>query len=72
MDECIFYRGDIIFIVYLDDIIFLGPDAAKLEHMIKEINHAELSIEDQGDLVDNVGITISKNHMGASSSPKGH
>jgi hypothetical protein len=55
-----------------DDIIFLRPDAGKLERMIKEIHHEELDIEDQGDPVDYVGITISKNHMGASSSPKEH
>jgi hypothetical protein len=26
VDDCVFYRGDIIFIVYVDDGIFLGPN----------------------------------------------
>ncbi|KAL7482452.1 hypothetical protein ACHAW6_008127 [Cyclotella cf. meneghiniana] len=33
IDKCVFYCDDIIFIVYVDDGIFLGPDDCKLTKM---------------------------------------
>ena len=37
IDECVFYHDDVIFIVYVDDGIFLGPDDHKLTNVIKQI-----------------------------------
>jgi hypothetical protein len=31
VDECIFYKGNTIFIVYVDDGIFFGPDLKAIE-----------------------------------------
>ncbi len=35
IDDCAFFRGDIIFMVYVDDGIFLGNDDAQLLQAIK-------------------------------------
>ncbi len=37
IDDCVVFHGDIIFMVYVDDGIFLGNDDAQLLQAIKEI-----------------------------------
>jgi hypothetical protein len=56
----VFFHDDIIFMVYLDDGIFLGSDDAKLQEAIKDIQDLGLNIEDQGHPADNVGVNIKK------------
>jgi hypothetical protein len=60
IDDCVFFRGDIIFMVYVDDGIFLGSDDEKLQAAICEIQEAGLNIEDQGHPADYVGVNIKK------------
>jgi hypothetical protein len=50
IDDYVFYRGDIIFMVYVDDGIFA----------IREIQESGLNIEDQGHPADYVGVNIKK------------
>jgi hypothetical protein len=58
IDDCLFFHGDIIFMVYVDDGIFLGNDDAQLLQAIKEIQGLGLNIEDQGHPADYVGVSI--------------
>ena len=44
IDECVFYRDDIIFIIYVDDGIFLGTSDDQLSHVIKELTDIGLQI----------------------------
>ncbi len=60
VDDCVFFRDDIIFMVYVDDGIFLGSDDAKLQEAIKDIQDLGLNIEDQGHPADYVGVNIKK------------
>jgi hypothetical protein len=60
IDDCIFYRDDVIFIVYVDDGIFLGPSDQQLRDIINELRNLKLSIEDQGHPADYVGVSIKK------------
>jgi hypothetical protein len=60
IDDCVFFRGDIIFMIYVDDGIFLGPDDEKLQVAIREIQEAGLNIEDQGHPANYVGVNIKK------------
>jgi hypothetical protein len=60
IDDCVFFRDDIIFMVYVDDGIFLGNDDSKLQDAIKEIQDSGLNIEDQGHPADYVGVNIKK------------
>ncbi len=60
IDDCIFYQDDIIFIVYVDDGIFLGSSDQQLRDIINKLCNLKLSIEDQGHLADYVGVSIKK------------
>ena len=59
IDECVFYRDDVI-IVYVDDGLFLGPSDHKLTTMIEALKMSRLKIEDQGHPSDYIGINIKK------------
>jgi hypothetical protein len=60
IDDCVFFCGDIIFMVYVDDGIFLGSNDSQLQEVIKEIQNLGLNIEDQGHPADYVGVNIKK------------
>ncbi|KAL7474003.1 hypothetical protein ACHAW6_000506, partial [Cyclotella cf. meneghiniana] len=58
IDKCVFYREDVIFIVYFDDGIFLGQSDDQLTRIIKELTELGLEVEDQGHPNDYVGVNI--------------
>jgi hypothetical protein len=60
IDDCIFFRNYIIFMVYVDDGIFLGSNNLQHQEVIKEIQNLGLNIEDQGHPADYVGVNIKK------------
>ena len=60
IDDCVFFHDDIIFMVYVDDGIFLGSDDAKLQEAIKDIQDLGLNVEDQGHPADYIGVSIKK------------
>jgi hypothetical protein len=60
INDYVFFHGDIIFMVYMDDGIFLGSNDSQLQEVIKEIQNLGLNIEDQGHPVDYVGVNIKK------------
>jgi hypothetical protein len=62
-DECIFYYGKTIFIVYTDDTILLGPDKDEIDLLVKRLGKT-FKIEDQGNLSDYLGIKIKKKSDG--------
>jgi hypothetical protein len=60
IDNCILYQDNVIFIVYVDGGIFLGPSDQQLCDIINELYNLMLSIEDQGHPADYVGVSIKK------------
>ncbi len=41
-DECVFYYGKTIFIVYTDDTILLGPDQQEIDNLVTAmLNHMQ-------------------------------
>jgi hypothetical protein len=60
IDSSVFYRDDVIFMVYVDNGIFLGNNDTQLQDAIKELQGLGLNIEDQGHPADYVGVNISK------------
>ena len=62
IDECVFYHGDMNFIVYVDNGLFIGHSDSKLETMIKVFKETSLDIEEQGYPNDYVGVHIKKHH----------
>ena len=45
IDDCVFFRDDIFFMVYVDDGVFLGNDDSKLQDAIKKIQDLGLNNE---------------------------
>ena len=62
IDDYVFYHGDIIFMVYVDDGIFIGSNDAQLKNAIKELQDLNLKIEDQGHPADYVWVNISESY----------
>jgi hypothetical protein len=60
IDDCVFFRDEVIFLVYVDDGIFIGNDDAQLQAIVKEMQDLGLNIEDQGHPADYVGVNIKK------------
>jgi len=58
-DECIFYYGKTIFIVYTDDTILLGPDKDEIDQLVEKLGKT-FKIEDQGNLSDYLGLKIER------------
>ena len=62
IDECVFYKGNIIFVVYVDDSIFFGSDDETIMQIITitQMQNLGMNIEDQGHTADYVGVNIKK------------
>ncbi len=60
IDDCVFFHGDIIFMVYVDDGILLGSNNSQLQEVIKEIQNLGLNIEDQDHPADYLSVNIKK------------
>jgi hypothetical protein len=58
INDCVFFHDDIIFMVYVDDGIFIGNDDSQLKEAIREIQALGLNIEDQGHPANYVGVNI--------------
>ena len=43
-DECLFYKGNVIYLLYTDDSILTGPDDEELDRVMREIADSGLDI----------------------------
>jgi hypothetical protein len=59
VDECVFFHGTVIFIMYTDDRIFALPDSKEVDKAISEMKTL-FNINDQGDLKDYLGVNVEK------------
>jgi hypothetical protein len=59
-DECVFYHGKAIYVLYTDDSILAGPDEEELNVIIARIKGIGLDITEEGDLGDFLGINIER------------
>ena len=64
-DECIFYRGYVIFFFYVDDGCFLSPNVESVTKAIVDLKNPELAKhkydkEDKGDIADYLGINFKR------------
>ena len=62
-DECVFYYGTTIFLVYTDDTILVGPDEKEIEKIVNILSK-NFKVEDQGDLSDYLGVNIERRKDG--------
>jgi Reverse transcriptase (RNA-dependent DNA polymerase) len=57
LDECIFYKGSMVYVLYTDDSILAGPNKEEIEATIKDMK-AELDITVEDNLTDFLGVNI--------------
>lgn len=64
VDECILYKGSIIYISYTDDSILMGPDLIEIDNTIKLMKEEGLDLTVEGDLQDFLEVHISRTKEG--------
>jgi hypothetical protein len=63
-DECVFYRGTTMYVLYTDDSILAGPNQAEIDQLIKELRQANLDLTIEGTLDDFLGVNIDRKSDG--------
>jgi hypothetical protein len=66
INECLFYKGQSVFVLYTDDSILTGPDSKELDSIIEEMKKAGLDLTVEGDIADFLGVKIEKSQDGKS------
>ncbi|KAI2496051.1 hypothetical protein MHU86_18472 [Fragilaria crotonensis] len=65
VDECVFYRGKTLYVLYTDDSLLAGPDKDEIDRVIEDLkNKARLAITVEGDLADFLGVNIERKDDG--------
>jgi hypothetical protein len=64
LDECLFYRGTAIYVLYTDDSILTGPNPKELQHIITDLQHRGLKLTVEGDVSDFLGVSITRHEAG--------
>ncbi len=64
IDECLFYKGQCVFVLYTDDSILAGPDSKELISISEEMKKAELDLTVEEDIADFLGVKIEKGQGG--------
>ena len=59
-DECLFFRGRVLYALYIDDSILGAPSRQELDEAITAIKDANLQITLEGDLADFLGVKIER------------
>jgi Reverse transcriptase (RNA-dependent DNA polymerase) len=65
VDECVYYKGTVMYVLHTDDSILAGPDRNDIEQVIKDIQMANLNITMEGYIQDFLGINISRREDGS-------
>ena len=58
-DECLYYHGDVLFIVYVDDGILVSPYKEHIDQQLTQLQK-QFKISVEGNLQDYVGVNIEK------------
>lgn len=62
IDECVFYKGSVMYVLYTDDSILAGPSKREIDKVIQQIKAANLDITIEGDIQDFLGVHIQRKH----------
>jgi hypothetical protein len=65
IDECLFYKGSAVFVLYTDDSILAGPDECELNEIVEEMSRSGLKLTIEGELSDFLGVKIEKMNNGS-------
>ena len=61
---CLFYRGTVAFLIYVDDGILAGPSETDIEQAIEDLMNARFDIEDMGNIKDYLGVQVRRTKDG--------
>ena len=66
-DPLLYYRGPILFLVYINDCIVFGPDAGAIDQVVMDLWSCpqQFTVNDQGDVGDFLGIPIKRHADGS-------
>jgi hypothetical protein len=59
-DDCLFYHGKAIYVLYTDDSILAGPHEKELNNIIERIKSVGLDITEEGEIEDFLGVNIDR------------
>ncbi|NER25784.1 MAG: hypothetical protein F6J96_34845, partial [Symploca sp. SIO1C2] len=60
VDECVFYRGRVMYVLYTDDSLLAGPTKEEVDAVVRDIKAAKLDITEEGDIKDFLGVNIKR------------
>ena len=58
IDECVFYKDGMIYVLYTNDSILTGPNHKQLLRTIEQIKGIGLNLKNEGYIQDFLGINI--------------
>ena len=66
-DPCLYYRGSVVFLVYIDDCIVFGPSDQSIDQVVKDLRACsrQFTVDDQGVVGDFLGIQVQKQDDGS-------
>ena len=66
-DPCHYYRGSVVFLVYIDDCIVFGPSNQAIDQIVADLRACshQFTVDDQGDIGDFLGIQVQKQEDGS-------
>ena len=59
VDPCLFYRGKVVLVIYVDDCIIFTPEKSQADNLVEELDK-KFSIEDEGDVTNYLGTHITR------------
>jgi Reverse transcriptase (RNA-dependent DNA polymerase) len=59
IDPCVYYRGTLIMMVYVDDNVLVSPDASEIEQVIADLKQ-HFNITDEGEIDDYLGVKVER------------
>ena len=64
---CLYYRGPVRFLVYIDDCIVFGPTNNSIDQVVADLcaSSRNFTVDDQGDVGDFLGIQVQKQEDGS-------
>ena len=65
VDKCMLYKGNVIYLLYTNDMILAGLDKSEIDEVIEQIRGAKLNITVEGDLQDFLGVRIAREADGS-------
>ena len=64
VDDCLYFRGTTILLIYVDDCIMIDPDIGNIDKAFEDIKAAGLNMTDEGDLKDYLGVDVDRKEDG--------